>query len=57
MRAWGEPPDRRKPGTPGPADEESRVGAGNPDDARLRELAERGIDLTPVPPGQHRHGA
>jgi predicted short-subunit dehydrogenase-like oxidoreductase (DUF2520 family) len=41
MRAW----DRRSPG-----DQARRA------DATLDELAERGIDLAPPPPGHHRHG-
>lgn len=42
MRAWPDPEGAREP-APTP-------------DATLRELRDRGIDLDPVPAGQHRHG-
>jgi predicted short-subunit dehydrogenase-like oxidoreductase (DUF2520 family) len=45
MRAWPEPEERRR-----------RPGDAPPDDATLQELRDRGIELDPVPAGQHRHG-
>ena len=52
MRAWDGRPPRRE-------DDASGADGGVRDpgtEDRLRELAARGIDLDPVPPGQHRHG-
>jgi len=50
MRAWD-----GRPARPTGADE-SRSAEAAAADARLGELAERGIDLDPMPPGHHRHG-
>ncbi|HEX5589835.1 MAG TPA: DUF2520 domain-containing protein [Candidatus Limnocylindrales bacterium] len=49
MRAWPDPD--RPPGRARTGDAPDREA-----DATLRELHERGIELDPVPPGQHRHG-
>ncbi|MEW5992667.1 MAG: DUF2520 domain-containing protein [Chloroflexota bacterium] len=57
MRAWPDPEELRSRlgEARGDADgEASRDEAG--DDATLRELRDRGIDLDPLPPGHHRHG-
>ena len=51
MRAW----DDRLARPAGTADEASDSAATRMDDS-MRELAERGIDLAPPPPGPHRHG-
>ena len=45
MRAWRDPEELRQ-----------RVPGAPPDDATLRELRDRGIDLDPTPAGQHCHG-
>ncbi|MBI3746077.1 MAG: DUF2520 domain-containing protein, partial [Chloroflexi bacterium] len=50
MRAWDGRPSRPADATD--ADDPGALAA----DARLRELAARGIDLDPAPPGHHRHG-
>ena len=52
MRAW----DARPPRSREASGANAHGPDGTEDEARLRELAERGIDLDPVPPGQHRHG-
>ncbi|OGO55727.1 MAG: hypothetical protein A2V84_03685 [Chloroflexi bacterium RBG_16_70_13] len=45
MRAWPDPDELR-----------GRVSEAGEVDPTLRELRDRGIDLDPPPPGQHRHG-
>jgi predicted short-subunit dehydrogenase-like oxidoreductase (DUF2520 family) len=50
MRAW----DARGP-DPGSSERGEAKGP-EPTDERLRELAEHGIELDPLAPGQHRHG-
>lgn len=53
MRAWDARPPRPNSQE---GSEEVAAPEGTEAQARLRELAERGIDLAPASPGQHRHG-
>jgi len=55
MRAWDAARARPDPG-PGDAGDQTEA-AGVTDAATIRELSDRGIELDPLPPGQHRHGS